>query len=203
MDLRAMKIAVYTGTFNPLHIGHLAIMEYLTQDRDFGMVYLVVSPQSPFKEYMDARTGVERYRKAVEAVERHPGLKVRVDDIELGMPAPQYTVRTLDALKAREPENEFTLIMGADNLADIRKWKDYRRILCRYGVAVYPRKGYDMVSAREGLMKECERDTAAQEGTGGKPYRILLMEDAPTVDISSTQIREGIAAGRDMSSYMM
>ena len=108
MDLRAMKIAVYTGTFNPLHIGHLAIMEYLTQDRDFGMVYLVVSPQSPFKEFMKVETGVERYRKAVEAVGRHPGLKVRVDDIELGMPAPQYTVRTLDALKAREPENEFT-----------------------------------------------------------------------------------------------
>lgn len=201
MDLRAMKIAVYTGTFNPLHIGHLAIMEYLTQDRDFGMVYLVVSPQSPFKEFMKVETGVERYRNAVEAVERHPELKVRVDDIELGMPAPQYTVRTLDALKAREPENEFTLIMGADNLADIRKWKDYRRILCRYGVAVYPREGYDMKALRDGLMEEC-----VEGGSGdsdGGVYRIMLLEDAPMVDISSTRIREGIAAGRDMSSYMM
>lgn len=200
---RPMKIAVYTGTFNPLHIGHLAIMEYLTCRQDFDMVYLIVSPQSPFKGYMKAETGEERFRNAVAALARHPGLKVMADDIELHLPAPQYTIRTLDALKAREPENDFTLIIGADNLKDICKWKDYRKILCRYGVAVYPRKGYDMKSVRDGLLKECRTD---QDGSGsctGEKYRILLMEDAPTVDISSTQIREGIAAGVDMSSYMM
>ena len=81
-----MKIAAYTGTFNPLHIGHLAIMEYLTGHLDFSMVYLIVSPQSPFKKHMKAETGMERFKAAEEAVSRHPGLKVMVDDIELHLP---------------------------------------------------------------------------------------------------------------------
>ena len=196
-----MKIAAYTGTFNPLHIGHLAIMEYLTGHLDFSMVYLIVSPQSPFKKHMKAETGMERFKAAEEAVSRHPGLKVMVDDIELHLPAPQYTIRTLDTLKAREPENDFTLVIGADNLQDIRKWKDYRRILSEYGVAVYPRNGYDMKALRDGLMTECNAGNGADESAGG--YRILLMDDAPMVDISSTQIREGIAAGKDMSSYII
>ena len=196
-----MRIAVYAGSFNPLHIGHLAIMRYLTEDMGFDMVYLVVSPKNPIKDTVSADTGRERYEAAVAAVARHPELKVRADDIELHLPAPQYTIRTLDTLKAREPENDFTLVIGADNLQDIRKWKDYRRILSEYGVAVYPRNGYDMKALRDGLMSECNAGNRADESAGG--YRILLMDDAPMVDISSTRIREGIVAGRDMSSYMM
>lgn len=186
-----MRIAVYSGTFNPLHIGHLAIMEYLTGSMDFGMVYLVVSPQSPFKRYMDVRSGEDRYEAAVRALARHPGLKARADDIELHMPAPQYTVRTLDALKQREPANTFTLIMGADNLQEIRRWKDYRRILTEYGVAVYPREGSDMEAMRQDLLREYQ------------DYRITLMTHAPVVTISSTWIREGIARGEDMSRFLM
>ena len=143
-----MKIAVYTGTFNPLHIGHLSIIRYMTESG----VYLIVSPQSPFKEFMKAETGTERYRAAVKALARHPELKAKADDIELHMPAPQYTIRTLDALRAREPENDFTLVIGGDNLPDIDRWKDWKRILTEYGVAVYPRKGHDM-SAKPGLKK--------------------------------------------------
>jgi len=198
-----MKIAVYTGTFNPLHIGHLAIMEYLTWHLDFSMVYLIVSPQSPFKKHMKAETGMERFKAAEEAVSRHPGLKVMVDDIELHLPSPQYTIRTLDMLKAREPDNSFTLICGADNLCEIDRWKDYRRILTEYGVAVYPRKGYDMHAARERLMKE-GMDTAVATGRAtGHGYRILLMDNAPEVEISSSEIRAGMAEGRDMSRFLM
>ena len=186
-----MRIAVYSGSFNPLHIGHLAIMRYLTEDMGFDMVYLVVSPKNPIKDTVSADTGSERYEAALEAVARHPELKVRVDGIELEMPAPQYTIRTLDALQEREPGNSFTLVCGADNLKDIDRWKDYRRILTEYGVAVYPRKGYDMEECSKRLLEEC------------REYRIMLMKDAPIVEISSTEIREGIAAGRDMSSYMM
>lgn len=186
-----MDIAVYTGTFNPLHIGHLAIMEYLTSSMDFGMVYLIVSPQSPFKRHMDVRSGEERYRAAVQALARYPELRAKADDIELHMPAPQYTIRTLDALRQRENDNVFTLVMGADNLQEIRRWKDYRRILTEYGVAVYPREGSDMEKIREGLMYE------------SKDYRITLMSDAPVVTISSTLIREGIARGEDMSRFLM
>ena len=93
-----MRIAVYSGSFNPLHIGHQAIMEYLTKDAAFDWVYLVVSPQSPFKGAENVLTGEERYEAAVAAVKRHPEIRVWVDDIELGMEPPHYTIRTLDAL---------------------------------------------------------------------------------------------------------
>lgn len=187
-----MKIAVYSGSFNPLHIGHQAIMEYLTRDRDFDWVYLVVSPKNPLKDWMSADTGEARYKAAVAAVLRHPDLHVWVDDIELKMDPPQYTIRTLDALKKREPDNDFTLIIGGDNLAGIRRWKDYRRILCEYGVGVYPREGFDLMEIREQLMKEATDE----------PYKIEIF-DAPIVDISSTEIRRGIAEGRDMSKWLM
>ncbi|MBO8474475.1 MAG: nicotinate (nicotinamide) nucleotide adenylyltransferase [Bacteroidetes bacterium] len=191
-----MKIAVYSGSFNPLHIGHQAIMEYLTESMGFDMVYLIVSPKNPIKLTVSAETGRERYEAAVAAVERHPELKVKVDDIELDMPAPQYTIKTLDALAAREPDNTFTFVLGADNLADIRRWRDYGRILADYGVVVYPRKGFDMKQIKETLMQECI-------GMQGKQYRICLMEDAPIVDISSTELRAAFAAGIDASAYLM
>lgn len=191
-----MKIAVYSGSFNPLHIGHQTIMEYLTESMGFDMVYLIVSPKNPIKLTVSAETGRERYEAAVAAVERHPELKVKVDDIELDMPAPQYTIKTLDALAAREPDNTFTFVLGADNLADIRRWRDYGRILADYGVVVYPRKGFDMKQIKETLMQECI-------GMQGKQYRICLMEDAPIVDISSTELRAAFAAGIDASAYLM
>ena len=185
-----MKIAVYSGSFNPLHIGHQAILEYLTREREFDWVYLVVSPQNPLKEAAYALSGRERYEAAVAAVKRHPEIRVWVDDIELGMEPPQYTIRTLDALRRREPENEFTLVIGADNLESFPRWRDYGRILREYGVAVFPRKGYHRGHLKARLMRE---DPA---------YRIELLQ-APRIDISSTDIRDGIAAGRDMSHWLM
>ena len=211
-----MKIAVYSGSFNPLHIGHLAIMEYLTREKDFDRVYLVVSPKNPLKDGISADSGAARYRAAVEAVGRHPELHVTVDDIELNMEPPQYTIRTLDALKHREPDNDFTLIIGADNLSSIRKWRDFQRILSEYGVAVYPRKGFDTAAIRKMLMEECRlipalyvldgsdsgEDKLTLEDGGHHLYDIQIL-DAPIVDISSTEIREGLAHGKDMSGFMM
>lgn len=185
-----MRIAVYSGSFDPLHIGHLAIMEFLTQKENFDWVYLVVTPQSPFKEAERARTGAKRFRAARRAVRRHPGLKVKVDRIELRMPPPHYTIRTLDALREREPDNEFTLVIGADNLDLMHKWKEHGRILTEYGVIVYPREGFDIAAIRSTLMEE------------NPDYKIRLI-DAPMVDISSTQIREGLARGEDMSRWLM
>ena len=183
-----MKIAVYSGSFNPLHKGHLAIMEYLTSCGGFDRVYLVVSPKNPLKEGIGVDSAQERFAAAVAAVSRYPNLSVKVDDIEMEMAPPHYTVRTLDALKEREPENDFTLIIGADNLASFRKWRDYGRILEEYGVCVYPRRGFDIASDREDLIRENQK------------YTINII-DAPMVDVSSTQIREGEAAGRNMSDY--
>ena len=212
-----MKIAVYSGSFNPLHIGHKAIMEYLTRQREYDWVYLVVSPKNPLKDSISADTGDDRYKAAVEAVKRHPELHVWVDDIELRMDPPHYTIKTLDALKLREPDNDFTLVMGADNLQDIHRWRDFPRILSEYGVAVYPRKGFDLAQIREQLIEECryfpapyvlDANEMAPEGmrsleeTLRDTYNIEII-DAPIVDISSTEIRNGIAEGKDMSDWLM
>ncbi len=212
-----MKIAVYSGSFNPLHIGHMAIMEYLTRDRDYDWVYLVVSPKNPIKDSISADSARDRFNAAVEAVKRHPELHVWVDDIELEMEPPQYTIKTLDALKLREPENDFTLVMGADNLQGIRRWRDFPRILSEYGVAVYPRQGFDLEQIKRQLIEECryfpapyvlDANEMAPEGmrsleeTLRDTYNIEII-DAPIVDISSTEIREGIDAGKDMSAWLM
>ena len=185
-----MNIAVYSGSFNPLHIGHLAIMKHMTDEAGYDYVYLVVSPKNPLKDGISSDSGRIRYEAAVEAVCRHPELKVWVDDIELEMPEPHYTIRTLDALQEREPENSFTLVMGADNLADIRRWKDYRRILKDYGVAVFPRNGFELKTVKADLIDE------------DPEYRIRLLE-AEMVDISSTIIRNAIASGEDASEWLM
>ena len=213
-----MRIAVYSGSFDPLHIGHKAIMEYLTVESKFDWVYLVISPQNPFKDSSKALSAQERHEAAIEAVRRHPELHVWVDDIELSMPAPHYTIKTMDALKAREPENDFTLVIGADNLQGIHKWRDAPRLLSEYGVAVYPRKGFDVKKIQSTLFEESRLMPApyvldsysihSLPGTVGLEdmheslYRIEVI-DAPIVDISSTQIREARRKGMDMSEYLM
>ena len=152
--------------------------------------YLVVSPQNPLKDAEAARTGKERYLAALTALRRHPELRVWLDDIELRMPPPSFTIRTLDTLRRQEPGNSFVLVIGGDNLAGIRRWKEYRRILTEYGVAVYPRRGFDSDALRAELLEE------------DPSYRITLL-DCPLVDISSTQIREALSRGEDMNGYLM
>lgn len=185
-----MKIAVYSGSFNPLHKGHEAIIRFLTREAGFDLVYLVVTPQNPFKQSHSLPAGQDRYDAALAAIARHPDLKVKAQDIELRMTPPQYTIRTLDALREREPENEFTLIIGADNLANFAGWRYHERILLEYGVAVFPRKGYHRGHAKAWLLRE------------NPDYKICLLK-APLVTISSTEIREGLAAGKDMSRWLM
>ena len=208
-EFTKMNIAVYSGSFNPLHIGHLAIMKHAVEEAGFDMVYLIVSPKNPLKDGISSATGPERLQAAVEAVNRrfpHPTPemydqkdrdefqsiqpKIKVDDIELTMPEPHYTIRTLDALKEREPKNSFTFIMGADNLADIRRWRDYSRILKEFGTAVFPRTGFDLDKIIQDLLKE------------DPEYKIHIF-DAPMVDISSTQIREALASGQNISDVLM
>ncbi len=212
-----MRIAVYSGSFDPLHIGHQAIMEYLTREKSFDWVYLVISPQNPFKDPSKAATGEKRYRAAIEAVRRHPELHVWVDNIELNMEPPHYTIRTLDALRRREPDNEFTLVVGADNLENMLGWRDAPRILTEYGVAVYPRQGFDVEAIRKFLYDKMlilpspyTLDYSSMHDTPGtvgleeseRLYKIDII-DAPIVNISSTRIREGLAKGEDMSAWMM
>lgn len=181
-----MSTAVYGGTFNPLHIGHLAILRHLVTV--FDKVLLVVSPKNPLKaEVSDAGMRLEA---AKEAVLRHPELegKVEVSDIEFHLPVPSYTINTLDAL--REQGMEPVLVVGGDQIADIRRWKDYERILLEYGAAVFPREGSDVESIREELMLQ------------NPGFKIMLMH-FPLVNVSSSRIREGMKNAEDISHLLM
>ncbi len=185
-----MNIAVYSGSFNPMHKGHEAIIRFLTREAGFDWVYLVVTPLNPFKQTHSLPSGEARFQAAQEAIRRHPDLKVKLDDIEMRMLPPQYTIRTLDALREREPENSFSLVIGADNLEAFPRWRDYGRILREYGVVVFPRKGFHRGHLKARLLKE------------DPSYKIILAK-APPVTISSTEIREGMAEGQDMSPWLM
>jgi nicotinate-nucleotide adenylyltransferase len=189
-----MRIAVYPGSFDPLHKGHQAILEYLTREGGFDCTYLIVSPQNPFKDPSKAENAKHRYEAAVEALSRHPELKARADDIELGMDPPNYTIRTLDALRAREPQNEFTLAIGADNIGGLPRWRCVRRILSEYDTVVYPRPGYDAGKLMAEFRDYCR----------SRHVRFsLTLINAPMVDISSTQIRNALAGGADVSEFLM
>ena len=166
-------------------------MKHLTITAGFDRVLLVVSPQNPFKDASANETGAVRYNAACEAVARHLELKgVEVSDIELTMPPPHYTIRTLDTLKAMYPKDEFSLVIGADNLESFPRWRDYARILTEYGIAVYPRKGYHRGRLKARLLKE------------NPLYKIELL-NAPLVTISSTEIRDAIDSGKDFNKYLM
>ena len=190
-----MNTAVYGGSFNPLHIGHLAILETLVALYD--KVLLVVSPQNPLKKEADPASASSRLNAAREAVSRHAVLTdghvrgtVEVSDIEFGLPLPNYTINTLDALAATGLYGDISLVVGGDQIADIRRWRDYRRILLDYGIAAFPREGYDNAAARWSLLAE------------NPSYRIRLI-DMPLVNVSSSQIREALAAGEDISRLLM
>lgn len=185
-----MTTAVYPGSFNPLHIGHLAILRRLTGL--YERVLLVVSPINPLKATATALDAQARLEAAREALGRHPELggKVTVSDVEFRLPTPNYTINTLEALKTENPADSFTLVVGGDQIADFRRWKDYRRILSDYGTAVFPREGFDSAEIREDLLRE------------DYGYLISLI-DMPLVRISSTQIRHAIASGEDVSPLLM
>lgn len=185
-----MRIAVYSGSFDPLHIGHKAVMEALCRNASFDWVYLIVSPQNPLKDASKAKSAADRFEAARQALRRHPQLRVWADDIELKMTAPHYTVKTLDALRKRERSNRFTLVIGADNLGIIRQWREYGRILLEYGVVVFPREGTDLDAVVADLKAE------------NPEYRIEVLQEE-LVTVSSTQIREALAEGRDVQGLLM
>ena len=184
------QTAIYSGSFNPLHIGHLEILRHLV--RDFDRVLLVVSPRNPLKSTATASNAKERLDAAQKAVARHPELlgKVEVSDIEFRLGEPNYTIRTLEALKSEYPDSELWLIIGGDQLSDFRRWKDYPRILLDHGICVLPRQGYDLPAIADNLQNE------------NPAYRIRLVQ-MPLVNICSTQIREAISRREDLSGLLM
>lgn len=199
-----MKVAVYSGSFNPFHKGHIAVIRYLLDVAGYDRVYLIVSPHNPFKEASLVDSSEVRLAAVREAIGRN-GLqdRVLVDDIEFGMPLPSYTIRTLDALQEREPENRFTLVIGGDNVSRMLEWKEAERLMEQYGLVVYPREGFNMVRDAR-ILKEKHRNAERlfEEGGKHKPFHIKLLRDAPLVSISSSQIREMASRGEDVTPLL-
>lgn len=181
-ERKTRNIAVFSGSFDPLHIGHKAIIEEISKNYDW--IYLIVTPQNPLKGRKSSNF-YDRVDKAYAALLRHEILNVTVSDIEKNMEPPYYTVRTLDELKETMPHNNITLVIGADNLQNIKEWKNYQELLTKYGVLVFPRGGFG-VSELENLKQELLLENPE--------YKIEINHTIiPT--ISSTEIRKMLENG--------
>ncbi len=173
------KTGLFFGTFNPIHIGHLVIANHLVEFTDLEEVWFVVTPKSPFKQKQSLLENHHRYQMVYEAVKEYPRLKV--SDVEFGMPEPNYTIHTLNHLSEQYgSEREFALIMGEDNLKGLHRWKNYEAILQYYHLYVYPRIS----------------DLQVPEALKGNPH--IHRVQAPVMEISSTFIREQHKAGKNM-----
>jgi nicotinate-nucleotide adenylyltransferase len=170
------RTALFFGSFNPIHVGHLIIASTIVQQDDVDELWFVVSPQNPLKERSTLLADHHRLQMVQRAIEDDYNL--RVCDIEMHLPIPSYTVVTLAALGEKYPEREFCLVMGSDNLLTFSRWRNYEYILEHYKIYVYPRPG----SADAPLAS----------------HHNVTMVDVQMMDISSSYIRKRIAEGGDV-----
>lgn len=177
-----MKIGLYFGTFNPIHIGHLIIANHLVEFSDLDEVWLVVTPHNPHKQKNTLLNDYHRLEMVHLATEDYP--KLKPSDIEFKLEQPNYTVNTLAHLEEKFPKHEFSLIMGEDNLNSFHKWKNYEVILERHNIYIYPRITAD--------------NSKNQLSNHPKVHKI----DAPVVEISSTFIRNGIKEKKNIKPML-
>ena len=180
------RIGLYFGSFNPIHIGHLIIANYISENKDIDEVWLVVTPENPHKKKKNLLADFHRLAMARIAVENNP--KLKASDIEFHLPKPSYTSYTLQSLKEQYPENDFTLIMGEDNLRTLHKWKNYEYLIENYPIIVYPR----VVTVQELEKKEEPSKNELLD------LPTITLSDAPIMKISSSFIRKMIADGKDV-----
>lgn len=175
-----MKIGLYFGSFNPVHVGHLIIANHMLMYSDMERLWFVLSPQNPFKEKRSLLDDYHRLEMLHLAI--GDNYQLRASDIEFGLPRPSYTVTTLAHLMERFPEHEFGLIMGADNLQHFHRWKNYEVMLENHILYVYPRLG------------------SASCTLGEHPHVRLIQ--APIMEISSSQIRQMIRQGKNVEPLL-
>ncbi|MEH6534812.1 MAG: nicotinate (nicotinamide) nucleotide adenylyltransferase [Psychroserpens sp.] len=173
-----MKIGLYFGTFNPIHVGHLTIANHLAEHSDLDKIWFVVTPHSPFKKKSSLLDNRQRYEMVYRATEDYN--KLEPSDIEFNLPQPNYTINTLTHLQEKYPEHEFSLIMGEDNLNSFHKWKNYDLILEHHDIYVYPR------------IPEGKIET---QFTKNKKVHFV---NAPIMELSSTFIRKSISEGKNV-----
>lgn len=167
-----MKVGLFFGTFNPIHVGHLIIANHMVEYSDLDEVWMVITPHNPHKKKSTLLADYHRLQLVSLATEEYPAIKP--SNIEFKLPQPNYTIHTLVHIAEKYPTHDFCLIMGEDNLKSFHKWKNHDVILDDYHIYVYPRISDGPVETRF--------------DNHSKIHRI----DAPVVEVSSTQIRKGI-----------
>ena len=174
-----MKIGLYFGSFNPVHVAHLIIANHILNETDIEKIWFVVSPQNPFKTEINLLN--EYHRLHLVRLATEDDNRIKASDIEFGLPKPSYTTSTLAYLAEKNPEQEFCIIMGSDSFQNLHKWKNYEVIVKNYPVYVYLRPGFEI-----------------ENNTGAK----LTILDAPLLQLSATLIRKHIADGKSVR-YML
>jgi nicotinate-nucleotide adenylyltransferase len=179
---KQMKIGLYFGTFNPIHVGHLIVANHMAEYSGLDQIWMVVTPHNPLKKKETLLDDYQRLELVFLATEAFS--KIKPSDIEFKLPQPNYTVNTLAHLVEKYPTHTFSLIMGEDNLKSFHKWKNYEVILQNHAIYVYPRID-DKVTADEVNSKEIESHDF-------KNHSKIHFIDAPIVELSATFIRDAI-----------
>lgn len=177
------KIGLFFGSFNPIHIGHLILANYILENSDMDELWFVVSPQNPFKQKKTLLNDYQRLDMVKQALTYYP--KMRASDVEFSLPKPSYTIDTLAYLKENYPDHSFALIMGEDNLAGLAKWKNADVLVENYQIIIYPRK----FDAEKDQGKRLERDN-------------IILIQAPVIELSATEIRNMIKAGKNVQPML-
>ncbi|WP_203256346.1 nicotinate (nicotinamide) nucleotide adenylyltransferase [Hyunsoonleella ulvae] len=177
-----MKVGLYFGSFNPIHIGHLVIANHIAEYSDLDQVWFVVTPHNPFKKKSSLLDNYQRLEMVYLATKNYT--KLKPSDIEFNLPQPNYTVNTLAYLQEKHPNNTFALIMGEDNLKSFHKWKNYDVILENHHIYVYPRISENTVE------------------TQFHNHSKIHFVDAPIMQLSSTFIRTSIKEGKNVKPML-
>ena len=181
-----MKIGLYFGTFNPIHIGHLVIANHMANNYDLDQVWLVVSPQNPLKNKKTLLADYHRLALANIAIEDNP--KLKVSNIEFNLPKPSYTSESLAYLQEKNPTYNFSILMGEDNLRTFHKWKNYENILNNHKIYVYPR----VLTEEELTKKESKEDLEIIN------HANVILTKAPVMKISASYIRNAIKQKKEV-----
>ncbi len=176
-----MRVAVYSGSFNPVHIGHTQLADFLIEKSLVDEVWFIVSPCNPLKKQKDLIDEHLRLEMLMLAISGNPSMKV--SDLEFTMPVPSYTFETLKKLNQIYPVHEFYLIIGSDNALVFDKWKNYKEIIEKFKVMVYPRKGFNFSEVAD-------------------IYPQMQLLNTPFYNISSTEIRNKLKQKKDVTNWL-